>query len=151
MKTVSLVRKSTGDDGTFGKAFTDERGYYTAELPWRDNRPGISCIPAGEYTCKWIFSPHHNRKLYHVQNVPGRTDVEIHRGNFAADTEKINPYNNEHFRSDVEGCILLGLSAEKIMGQMMLLQSSRAIDMFEKEMEQADFLLKISEEYGVQS
>lgn len=150
MKTVSLVRKSTGDDGTFGKAFTDERGYYTAELPWRDNRPGISCIPTGEYICKWLYSPHHNRKLYHLQDVPGRTDVEIHPGNYAGDTTKLSE-NRNPYRSDVEGCILLGLAAERVLGQMMLIQSRTAIDMFEKEMEQADFLLKISEEYGVQS
>ena len=149
MKTVLLVRRSTGDDGTFGKAYTDERGYYTAELPWKDNQSGISCIPTGEYICKWLYSPHHNRALYHVQNVVGRTDVEIHPGNYAGDTTKLNPNNGEHLRSDVLGCILLGLSAELILGQMMLISSAKAIEAFEKEMAQEDFLLKISEEFGV--
>jgi len=150
MKTVNLIRTKTGDDGTFGKAYTDERGYYTAELPWRDNQSGVSCIPTGEYLCQWAYSPSHNRKVYHVQNVPGRTDVEIHSGNYAGDTTKLNPQNGEHLRSDVKGCLLLGLNAELILGQMMLTMSRTAVDMFEKEMEAADFTLKISEEYGVQ-
>jgi len=64
----------------------------TRELPWRDNKKSISCIPAGVYTAK-RYSSKNYKNTFEVENVPGRTYILIHIGNF---------------KSDSEGCILVG-------------------------------------------
>ena len=50
MDKLLLVRLFSNDDGTFGK-LTLPSGYscFTAELPYRDNKKDISCIPKGLY------------------------------------------------------------------------------------------------------
>lgn len=92
-----------GCQGTFGVLQVDGLSgtWFTGELPWRDNRPDVSRIPAGSYLCKLQFSPHFQRMLYHVLGVPDRGDVEIHNGNYCGDVTL-------GFKSDVEGCTILG-------------------------------------------
>lgn len=58
----------------------------TLELPWRDNKSRISCIPKGVYRLE-------ETKYYRgggypalaIMNVPGRTDIKIHRANWPSD------------------------------------------------------------------
>lgn len=71
--------------------------FATLELPWRNNQHDISCIPAGQYQVKLLFSPSHNKKLWWITGVPGRSDVEIHVGNTVADTH---------------GCVLIGEASD---------------------------------------
>ncbi len=63
------------------------------ELPWNGNIKNISCIPAGNYSITKISSPKFGKNTFAVSNVPGRSHILIHPGNFT---------------SDIEGCILLG-------------------------------------------
>lgn len=65
----------------------------TYELPWRDNEPKVSCIPAGTYPMIRYRSPKRGYDVWLLQHVPGREYEEIHIGNSAPDTE---------------GCILVG-------------------------------------------
>lgn len=65
---------------------------YTLELPWRNNERRISCIPAGTYEITHRTSQRFGHHL-HLQDVPGRTFILIHQGNFV---------------SQIEGCILVG-------------------------------------------
>ena len=53
----------------------------------------LTAIPAGRYRVVIDFSPHFNRELPHVLNVPGFDGIRIHIGNFAKDTD---------------GCLLVG-------------------------------------------
>lgn len=141
MKQITLLRKRTGDQGTFGELDLDGLTLYTGELPWRDNQPTISSIPAGTYVCKWQFSEKFRRNVYHLQNVPGRSFVEIHPGNVVGDTAK-------GFESDVAGCICLGLSEGEVRGQEAVLHSKDAVKQFEQELDGEDFELKIIDEYA---
>ena len=93
------------------------------ELPDRGDAPDISRIPAGVYIASYYFSNTFQRKVYHVQNVPGRTAIEIHIGNFAGDKSK-------GFRSDVLGCTVLGTEIGTIEGQTACLDSAVAYDSF---------------------
>jgi len=84
------------DWGTFG-TFSVSHGSkemrcYSCERPWQDNAVNVSCIPTGLYVLKrGNFRGKYEN--YELQDVPGRTFIEIHRG------------NTMH---DVKGCILLG-------------------------------------------
>lgn len=95
MIILSLKRFSSTDKGTFG-VLLDEKGLPicdTVELPYKDNVPKISCIPAGEYLAKKSFYNKGGYECYELQGVPNRSDILIHVGN------TIN---------DIQGCILIG-------------------------------------------
>lgn len=55
----------------------------TIELPWKDNKSGISCIPSGTYSVKWVDSPRLKKKTYRVLNVQGRDGILFHPANYA--------------------------------------------------------------------
>ena len=67
---------------------------YTVELPWRGNAPEISSIPAGSYPAHLRYD-HADKWRIELDDVPGRTNVQIHIGNTTA---------------DIKGCILVGSS-----------------------------------------
>src|SRR5215216_1565171 len=55
----------------------------TMELPWKENKRAISCIPEGVY--KAIKQPAKKSRPYpyfRLPNVPGRSGILIHRATF---------------------------------------------------------------------
>ena len=79
---LELVRTYT-PAGTYGKLlYQNELVAYTLELPWKDNRARVSCIPTGRYELLKRYSP---RFQWHLQlaDVPGRSDILIHPANDA--------------------------------------------------------------------
>ena len=148
MIQLTLCRKSTSDQGTFGELTTPNGTVFvSAELPWRDNKPSLSCIPRGNYPVKWLWSPKHNRNIYHVEGVQGRdrnlemANIEIHNGNYAGDVTK-------GYRSDVLGCILIGNKVGVIGTQRAVLESQAALAHFESLMNQEPFMLNVIENYA---
>lgn len=134
MKTLSILRDETGDQGTFGigtlTAGDNRLGYWDwIELPWRDNLTGISCIPAGTYQAHMGFSSREARDVYILQGVDGRSAIELHPANWAGDTTK-------GFFSDLRGCAAPGIARGEITPphadapQAAILQSHRAFDQF---------------------
>lgn len=119
-----LKRMRSGDDGTFGTLLlrdgARELTLYTAELPWRDNAVGKSCIPPGVYRAEMSPSPRFGRELYELAGVPGRTEVLIHNGNWAGDKSKGK-------LSQVKGCILVGMAHGIVKGQRAVTQSRTAL------------------------
>jgi hypothetical protein len=79
----------------------------TLELPWLNNQHMISCIPAGTHVA--TMQPFHASHDYQLMNVPNRTGIFIHAGNYADGVEV-----------DTEGCILLGEMFEDINGDGQL-------------------------------
>jgi hypothetical protein len=53
----------------------------TLELPWKDNRPRVSCIPSGEYSLAITDSFKFKRPMLLVQDVPGRAGIRVHNVN----------------------------------------------------------------------
>lgn len=135
-----LTRQTTSDEGTFGQLRVYDGGAllyscFTGELPWRDNRVQMSCIPAGSYTCQ----PWHSRKYpnhYNVMDVPGRSAILFHSGNFSGARDK-------GFLTNVEGCILVGKARGTINGQQAVLSSRLAMDALRKCIGENKFSLKI--------
>ena len=98
-----MQRISESDEGTFGILTIDELKFscVTVELPWRENTPMISCIPADEYVALWDYSKRFKRDRYRLQNTSPRTGILIHPANFGGDKTK-------GWRCDLSGCIGLG-------------------------------------------
>jgi hypothetical protein len=141
MERIILERFESTDQGTFGKIRINDETFYTLELPWRDNRNDISCIPAGNYECEFSMSAHFKRKLYLVNGISGRFGVRIHSANFAGDKDMI--VNGKKLKSQLHGCIALGLHTGAMGGQKCLLLSSVAVRKFENLMNRESFLLEV--------
>lgn len=71
------------------------------ELPDLNNKRSISCIPEGRYPITKYLHPKKGKCLL-VHHVPGRSEIMIHKGNYAAST---NPVTKT---KDTKGCILPG-------------------------------------------
>jgi hypothetical protein len=137
---LTLVRLLYTDDGTFGTLIYNCQPFAkTIELPWRNNSRNISCIPTGEYlvSSRYSAAPF-NRVLYEVQNVPNRSGILIHRGNYAGDKAM---GRKSHFA----GCIGLG---DKIVrdpnGQKMMTWTEDRVAQLEKTLNLQPFKLIIT-------
>lgn len=148
MRYATLIRNPSTDDGTFGVLLLDNYSTWaTGELPQRENKNGLSCIPpvlSGEkktYKCTWFDSPKHG-PCYLINEVEGRSMIEIHSANFMGDTSKSKV-------SQLLGCIALGKSIGKLSpveggpSQIAVLQSKLAIKEFETNLKNEDFTLTI--------
>ena len=106
MKTFIINRYKKEEKQTLGELIVkDEKGEEiysckTLELSWKDNQRNISCIPKGEYFTVIHESPKFG-KCFWLQNVPNRSEILIHRGNFY---------------DDILGCILVGQEHADIDG-----------------------------------
>ena len=140
MNTINLVRQYQGDSGVFGTIYLNSEEFFSGELPWRDNAPDISHIPIGTYQCDFLLSPRFGINLYHIQNVPNRENCLIHMGNWCGDVKK-------GYRSDVEGCVILGNNMGILEGQEAVLNSVTALTQFNKLLNGESFMLAISESF----
>ena len=138
-RVVNLCRMRRSDQGTEGMIFYEGFNCRTLELPWRDNQRSISCIPPGEYFTKTRRSPRFGL-TYHITEVPGRSYILIHSGNWAGD-------KNKGFKSHVNGCILLGQKRGWLAGQRAVLNSRITIRRFMEYMEYEPFTLKVLEAF----
>ncbi len=83
------VKRWKRPDATYSDGFViddlNETVFYFKglELPWKDNERSISCIPDGEYE---VFKEGPTEKrpyvYFRVQNVPGRSGILWHPGNY---------------------------------------------------------------------
>ena len=113
-----IIRDTFTDESTIGELFVNgERFCDTLELPYRDNKRSVSCIPTGEYNVRLRYPRESATRNYlHllVQNVKDRSYILFHRGNSAKDTR---------------GCILVGQGSQ----QDVVYNSTLAMDLLMKE------------------
>jgi hypothetical protein len=108
-KTNMVISRSYGEKHTSGclHVFDGDRSVFnckTLELPDFNNAKNISCILPGVYDVEKYTRPT-GQVVFLLKNVPSRTNVEIHPGNYVSG-KKI----------DTEGCILPGLRFVDING-----------------------------------
>ncbi len=84
-KPALIERGPSTDEGTFGSFAFGENRTHVLELPWRENRRRLSCVPVGSYRCVLIVSPKFG-PAYLLLDVPGRSEVLIHGANFGGDS-----------------------------------------------------------------
>ena len=102
---ATILRTMQGDQGTFGRMIVDagELVLWSGELPDRDNVLYFSRINSGIYPCTFKDNSSKGPIVWELHDVPERTDVLLHIGNWCGDITK-------DYYSDVEGCIVIGLS-----------------------------------------
>jgi len=95
---LELNRCQTDDKQTLGELYllSDNEAvlnkWMTLELPDMNNTRYISRIPAGTYNAVIHNSPRFGKTLW-IQDVPNRSEILIHQGNY---------------HTDIKGCILIG-------------------------------------------
>ena len=136
-KEAVLFRYDASDQGTFGRLVNGGFNCHTVELPWRDNASNVSCIPAGEYTCKLRRSPRFGLSFC-LQDVKARSYVLLHSGNLAGDRA-------HGWKTHSAGCILLGKYRGKLAGQKAVMVSRPTLRKFMQAMGTNDFRLTILE------
>lgn len=79
-------------DCTLGRLYIGDFQCFTLELPWADNKQGMSCIPAGTYEY-FRKNSQNNGWCLQLKDVPDRTLIQLHSGNYTR---------------QILGCILAG-------------------------------------------
>lgn len=134
-----LIRMAETDEVTFGRLETvdHEQLCVTLEEPWRDaNQDGlgdrnVSRIPAGSFKGFLRESPSRGYLVPELRDVPGRSNIQIHKGNTTDDTL---------------GCIIVGTSIGKINGKPAVLGSAPAFKKLMQRLAQEDeFTLHVSD------
>ena len=157
MLTIELLRDPFNPLQTLGRINDKQLPFFchTLELPWKDNKNQVSCIPADKYLCKWtrsnrISGLHLQRWLkknpgktvedcpdseknvytYELFNVKGRTGIRIHSANYFF---------------DLKGCIAFGdaLKDINIDSHLDVIHSGKTIELFAAMMNYQDFYLDI--------
>lgn len=100
-KPIITLKRTYKPWGTYGELSIGAFKCKTLELPWLDNRPSMSCIPAGTYTIKKIFWLSKGKYVYEIKNVKNRTGIYIHSANYI---------------SQLRGCIALGTNFVDLNG-----------------------------------
>jgi hypothetical protein len=89
---INRVYAQTGS--IIGVLYADDAQLcFTLELPWKDNKNDVSCIPVGTYAGT-IRTDGTKGWRIELDSVPDRTHVELHVGNYP---------------SNSIGCVLLGM------------------------------------------
>jgi hypothetical protein len=102
MRQVTLTRDEFPEDSTLGLLECDTgEVFHTLELPWRGNEPFKSCIPLGNYLCKFLPKAVKRKNVWHIKGVFERDSVLIHTGNWV-----INPTTG---KQETFGCPLIGM------------------------------------------
>lgn len=114
MKEITLVRTTKAATHTRGVLIIDDMILPVLERPDLNNAPNISCIPPGEYYCKFLprSASGRWRNVYHLLDVPGRSGIFIHTGNLVEQTH---------------GCIVPGIVVGKLAGKEAVLSSGSAM------------------------
>jgi hypothetical protein len=130
--SVSLTRNIDNGVETLGTLTTNDKGFQcrTLERSYKNNLPNISAIPTGIYQCQYKFMLRDLAYHYQVMNVPNRTGIFLHAGNYFFDSK---------------GCIILGSLPQDLNhdGQQDLINTKQLVSNFEKAMNYKPFILQI--------
>lgn len=139
LKTLQLYRAGSSNQGTPSVLlYLGKKVCFFLELPNRHNQTNISRIPAGTYLCKYLprSASGKYKDVYHVVNVPGRSGILQHPGNFAGDKAL-------GFKTHSWGCQLPALRMGRLNGQMAGLGSRAALRKLHQLTQRQDFYLEI--------
>ena len=129
---LTLTRLTTINDAVIGRLDGLSKTLWVLEDSWKNNQRNISCIPVGFYVVHphgWENdTPFKYKKTWQLRNVPGRSGILIHAGNFIKDTQ---------------GCLLVGMGCQISQTQTMVNDSRTAIEFMRREIGENKFTLTI--------
>lgn len=99
------------------------------ELPWKDNKPFVSCVPAGKHNLARFFSPRFKMWTYVLTDVVGRDKCMFHPANTFVDDP--NTLKDE---KQLDGCIATGLRFNWFENVLGLAESKIAHNIFMEHM-----------------
>lgn len=109
-------REKESEDTILGAWYLDGREICkTLENGWKDNKPKISCIPAGTYNCTKDNTG--KFQYWKINNVSNRSNIEIHNGNTADHTL---------------GCVIIGQRWGRLNNKPAVLGSIAALNQLKK-------------------
>lgn len=80
---IVVDRFHESPEGTLSRIFVNEEFIcFGLELPWMDNQRSISCVPSGQYLCKYEHSPAFSMNLVEMKGVPKRSECKFHVANY---------------------------------------------------------------------
>lgn len=79
---VITIKRAYMPNCTIGFGSFKGFDFFVLELPWKDNTKNISCIPPGNYDAIKRISPGKGYEVIEFINVPNRTYIQAHYGNF---------------------------------------------------------------------
>ena len=103
------LRTQADGDSTVGVMTAGPLELRSIELGWHDNRPDVSCVPAGEYTLIPYDSPKHGPTWCLHNHLLGVT------ADGADDTRARCEIHSANWASQLEGCIALGLDHQPMV------------------------------------
>ena len=126
MFAIRIVRQKSTIHGTPG-TLTTSAGFQcdTLELPWEDNKSGISCIMTDIYGATIWNSPTLDRDVVRLEDKHGRKDCLLHNANWGG--EGVGDVTQIH------GCTAIGsgygdLQNSKGNMQFAILNSGKTLD-----------------------
>lgn len=125
---LSIERFAYTPMGVFGRCYIAGQELFTVERPWLNNERSISCIPEGRYTCSPRFYNKGGYDAIEITQVPGRTNVLLHKG------------NTMH---DLAGCIAITAKLGCVEGIWGGVNSREAFRILMDHYGSADFILEI--------
>jgi hypothetical protein len=102
--------------------FNEDHSFFncrTLELPWLNNKPNVSCYPGEAVYDVEKYKRPNGRWAFWVKNVPGRSGILFHPGNYAS-----------IYKTDSEGCTLPGMAYDDLNrdGYIDILESQDAMN-----------------------
>ena len=133
LETVQLIREPyrPGQSATLGWLRAGDLTLCTLELPWLGNERSVSCIPEGAYTTTYLprSASGKYRRVYHLQDVPGRGGILLHAGNTA---------------SHSWGCMLVGTRHGVLGNRRAVLRSRSALELLRTQIGESPFTLEVT-------
>lgn len=124
-----LQRLVYTDKSTIGELyFQGDRICYTLEPTSRRAGKGPFSIPSGSYGLRMEYSPKFKYFTPHLLEVPGRSYIMIHPGNFPEDTE---------------GCILVGKSKGEDMVKESRMTYLDLVPIIEENLKKGEFKIHV--------
>lgn len=127
---VKITRGHKSSSVTMGMLKIDgleHKPIYTLELPWKENKSDVSCIPEGRYLCK-PYSSEKYKDVYEITGVKDRSKILLHQGNTV---------------DDIKGCIICGNTAGYLNGKEAVLNSENTLDYIKSVIGKMPFFLII--------
>lgn len=119
---LSLKTVNVSGVGTFGALYHNGKPFCkTIEREWKNNKPNISCVPAGLYRLEWHDSPKYGRRLHLVAKSLGvtingpsqRTHCLFHTANHPDQLEGCVAPGREFAVININGVSALGVTHSK--------------------------------------